>query len=422
VTSPARRPDRRATGGAPTRLIGRAAGLGVVLPPDPHGDHRPYDDVVLTPLRSSWDEPRIPDPPPPTRWDWALVGAVAAVAVVEGVLRTDLPGGLGAVVVIVALAPTLLWRRSRPLAAVAVAFVVAAGAVVVTGEQSDLVASAAMLALPYALYRWGSGRDAATGTMIILGSIAVTMVVVDAGPADVLGSIAVVGAAMALGAAMRYRSRARARELEQVTLHERERLARDLHDTVAHHVSAIAIRAQAGLAASAADPAVATDALRVIEAESTRTLAEMRAMVRVLRRGDDADLVPVPTLADIAGLARDLHGGPAVTVELDGDVDDLPEPVAAAIYRLAQEAVTNALRHARHATRVRVRVTADDASVRLHVDDDGRAVGRTVPGRGYGIAGMVERASLLGGTCDVGPGPEGGWVVEAVLPRSGVAS
>jgi signal transduction histidine kinase len=234
---------------------------------------------------------------------------------------------------------------------------------------------------------------------------------------DVLGALAVLFAVSAVGAAVRYRARARARELDQVKLVERERLARDLHDTVAHHVSAMAIRAQAGLVTAETRPDAATDALRVIESEATRALAEMRALVRVLRTGEPAQLTPGPSVADLAQLAGPSRGGPAVDVELAGDLGGLSPSVGAAIYRLAQEAVTNARRHARHATRVEVRVSADDRSVRLRVTDDGDAAARADGETGFGLVGMAERAGLLGGTCEAGPGPERGWTVTAVLPR-----
>jgi len=108
-----------------------------------------------------------------------------------------------------------------------------------------------------------------------------------------------------------------------------------------------------------------------------------------------------------------------VAVEIAGDVDDLPPPVAAAVYRLAQESVTNARRHARHATRIEVSVAADDASVRLRVSDDGdTGAGRPAAPPGYGLIGMRERADLLGGVCEAGPGPVRGWTVTAVLPRA----
>jgi signal transduction histidine kinase len=104
---------------------------------------------------------------------------------------------------------------------------------------------------------------------------------------------------------------------------------------------------------------------------------------------------------------------------VSGDVDDLGPGVGAALYRLAQESVTNAVRHARGATRVEVLVTADDRSVHLRVSDDGDAA--PPPAAGYGIPGMIERADLLGGRCAAGPDPAGGWTVTAVLPRAGSA-
>ena len=109
--------------------------------------------------------------------------------------------------------------------------------------------------------------------------------------------------------------------------------------------------------------------------------------------------------------------GPAVEVELSGDLDGLRPLVGAAIYRIAQESITNAMRHARHATRVDVRVVADGDLVRVTVRDDGEA-GASDGSSGYGLVGMTERATLLGGTLDAGPGAEG-WTVTAVLPRSG---
>ena len=118
-----------------------------------------------------------------------------------------------------------------------------------------------------------------------------------------------------------------------------------------------------------------------------------------------------------------------------GDVDNVPGPVAIGIYRLAQGSVTNARRHARLATRIEVRVAADDNWVRLRVSDDGELhrtrtgplAGYGVAGyglagygpAGYGLVGMAERAKLLGGTCEAGPGPDRGWTVSAVLPRTG---
>jgi signal transduction histidine kinase len=109
-----------------------------------------------------------------------------------------------------------------------------------------------------------------------------------------------------------------------------------------------------------------------------------------------------------------------VDVELSGDLAGLPPAVDAAVFRLAQEAVTNARRHAQHAGVVRVRVRGDADEVRLTVDDDGHGTGAPGPG-GFGLVGMAERAKVLGGTMHAGPRDGGGWSVAAVLPRHGSA-
>ncbi|MEU4805529.1 histidine kinase [Actinosynnema sp. NPDC023587] len=364
-------------------------------------------------LRSVWREPRPAPGPPRLWWDWALVGAFALVAVVEALTR-PLPDPVLSPVVAVGLTPVLLWRRSRPLPAVAVAFGASAALTVVLGREfPEQGAMVYLLLLPFSLLRWGSGREAVLGTALMLGKVGLSAGLGHLPPADALAGVLVLALALALSAAVRYRSRERVRELDQVKLLERERLARDLHDTVAHHVSAMAIRAQAGIALAPTHPGAAVDALRVIDAEAARALDEMRGMVRILRR-EPLDPTPGPRVAELGRLAS--RTWPVVEVEVVGDADDLPSPVDAAVYRLAQEAVTNARRHARHATRIAVRVEVDATSVRLRVNDDGVPHATGPPG--YGLTGMIERADLLGGTCAAGPDPERGWTVTAVLPRT----
>ena len=367
-------------------------------------------------VRSVWTEPRSPQAPRRAWYDWALVGVVAAAAVLEGLLRTDLAWRQLSVVVTAGLAPLLLWRRTRPLPAVAVFFVTTGVVTVLTrGAALQDYALLYTLILPYALLRWGSGREIVLGSAVILGKLGATLALGDLALSQGVEGAGVLLAVAAVGLAFRYRAIARLRQLDRTRLLERERLARDLHDTVAHHVSAIAIRAQAGLAASvAAQPGPATDALRLIEAEASRALAEMRAMVHVLR----ADLPPAPGLAELERLAGEGRAGPAVEVEIAGDLDGLPAAVGTAVYRLAQESITNARRHARNATRIQVRVAVDDTSVHLRVHDDGEPAAPPPAARGYGLTGMIERASLLGGTCEAGPGPDRGWTVTAVLPRT----
>lgn len=354
--------------------------------------------------------------------DWALVGVFVPLAVLEGVLRPDLPMRPFALVVTVGLVPTLLWRRTRPVAMLAICFVATnVIPILVGGATLDTYALAYVLILPYAVFRWGSGREIVTGLAIMLIAVGLSVLADHAAPADAVGPFAVMLATTSLGGVFRYRAGARMRELDQVKLLMREQLARDLHDTVAHHVSAMAIRAQAGLAVSATHPGAAAEALRVIEAEAARALDEMRAIVRVLRRDRPAEPAPGRRIADIEGLAS--RGGshhPAVEVEISGDLDGLSSSVESAVYRIAQEAVTNAVRHARHATRVEVRVAADETAVRLRVRDDGDGgPARPAEPPGYGLIGMSERATLLGGTCVAGPDRDRGWTVTAVLPRAG---
>ena len=138
----------------------------------------------------------------------------------------------------------------------------------------------------------------------------------------------------------------------------------------------------------------------------------------MLRATQDTEFAPQPGVAEVEQLATDGQARPCVEVTLSGEFDDLSPAVGAAIYRLAQESITNARRHARHATQVTVAVTGDADQVRLTIDDDGSAAGGRAPA-GYGLVGMRERASLLGGTFHAGPAAERGWRVEAVLPRTG---
>jgi signal transduction histidine kinase len=224
--------------------------------------------------------------------------------------------------------------------------------------------------------------------------------------------------AAALGAAIRYRAVAREHLVERAKLHERAQLARELHDTVAHHLSAIAIQAQAGLVlARSSSPAGAIEALQVIEGEAASTLAEMRAMVGALRDGREQPSLAVRrSVADIERLAAAGTDSLSVDVELRGDLTGLPPALEAALYRVAQESVTNAQRHAQLATRVEVTVTGNATDVQLTVSDDGARTDTPHP-PGYGLVGMTERVTLLGGTLHAGPEPDRGWRVRAVLPR-----
>lgn len=321
---------------------------------------------------------------------------------------------------------TLFWRRTHPLAAVMVAFGVLTtldvARILAENENGLLWSTAGTLVLPYALFRWGAGREAGIGLGIILVWLVVTHI---ADPTNVGEAVAGYGFFLfsaALGASIRFHANLRIRDIEQAKLRQRNELARELHDTVGHHVSAIAIQAQAGRTLAASHPERAMEALETIEEAASRALQEMRAMVGVLRDGAEAGLAPRPGVADIQRLARHDGGGPRVYVHLPGDLDGLSPAVEVALYRIAQESVTNALRHARHAARVSVDVVDEGEQVRLIVHDDGDAAPAAPDSVGYGLVGMAERAKLLGGTLRAGPGPGRGWTVDAVFPAGGPAA
>jgi signal transduction histidine kinase len=369
-----------------------------------------------------WDEPAVPNPPRRVWRDWALVAVLETAAVLEGVLRPDVTWRPIVTALCMALIPSLLWRRTHPLAVIVIVFgaitVVDVLAPVTPDDPVGLFTTAFVLLLPYALARWGSGRHIVIGLAVTVG-LHVVRTLVHLNVGDLVIGIPFLLLPAVLGLAVRYQLNSRARELEQVTMREREQLARELHDTVAHHVSAIVIQAQAGRVTAGVRPEAALEALRVIESEASLTLAEMRDIVGTLRTGEAAELVPQRGLADLPVLVGLAGGSPLIDIQVSGDVDDLRPSVGAAVYRLAQESITNAVRHARHATRVDVHVVGDADSVRLTVVDDGDPTSVARSPWGYGIVGMRERATLLGGTLEAGPGPGRGWTVSAVLPRAG---
>ena len=377
--------------------------------------------MISSVVRSLRDEPRAAAPPPRVWRDWALVAVLLLTAVLEGIFRTDVPWRPVAVVLAVALVFPLLWRRTHPLAVVAVVFGAVMALNIATlidgpAESVGLYTMIYVVLLPYSLLRWGSGREVIIGLSIIVvtGVLGIATDYTNLGEAA--GGFVFLMFPAVLGALVRFWTTSRTREIDQVRLREREQLARELHDTVAHHVSAMVIRAQAGRVVATSDPEAAGDALRVIEEEGSRTLAEMRTMVGALRDREDASLTPLNGVADIERLARNIDGEPQVRVGLTGDLDELGPAVGAATYRIAQESVTNALRHARNATRIDVQVVGEPDAIRVTVRDDGDPVHASSVNAGYGVIGMTERAALLGGTLDAGPGPERGWVVDALLP------
>lgn len=405
---------------------GRSAERRTVLSADSPVQSGPYDgEMVSDTVRQLWAEPRATPPPPARVWtDWVLLGLLVPVTVLEVFLRNDLGWPVVAFILGVPSVFTLLWRRTHPLTVVVIVFAChgASEAVLLLGAQNSamLYATAWLLILPYSLFRWGSGRECMIGLAVMMlahvpnGSGAVNSII------EVAAASVFLLFPAAVGLAVRYRLAYRTRAHDQIKLLERELLARELHDTVAHHVSAIIIQAQAGRTVAPTDPDAAMRVLQVIEAEASRTLTEMRIMVGALRDGEVADLTPQRGVADISKLARATGDSPHIAVQLTGGLDDLRPSVEAAVYRMAQESITNAVRHARHATRIDVTVNGDDDAIRLTVKDDGDPNPSAAGSMGYGLVGMSERAKLLGGTLRAGPSDGRGWTISAVLPRDGV--
>ncbi|MDD9350419.1 sensor histidine kinase [Mumia sp.] len=379
---------------------------------------------MVTVRRSLWHEPRPADAPPVGRLDWLLVGVFAAAAVVEGIVWPGLTWRPVVTVLALALIPALLWRRDRPLTAALVGWSVAGllSVLQLTAHAGDLglYSMMAVLILLYSLVRWGSGREIVLGTAFVTFVVALGMYASSVGWADVFGGSVLVLLFVALAAVFRYRADLWHRQQREIRNQERVALARELHDIVAHHVSAIAVQAQAGGVVAGIQPEKAAEILAAIESEASSTLAEMRSMVRVLREEEAVTYSPPRGVADLPALAR-ADATPTVEVSLDGSSTRLARPVDAALYRLAQESLTNAVRHARSATRVGIDVRREGDAVRLRVSDDGQIEPGPAPEPGFGLLGMAERAQLLGGSLSAGPGPEGGWVVEAVLPAEPLA-
>jgi signal transduction histidine kinase len=205
---------------------------------------------------------------------------------------------------------------------------------------------------------------------------------------------------------------------------ERTRIARELHDIVAHSVSMMVVQAGAAEQVVDDDPTFVRRALGTIRTTGTDALAEMRRVVVMLREGDEpGTLAPQPGLDGLTLLLRDAEAtGLATSLEVTGAARELPAGLDLTAYRIVQEAVTNVRRHAR-ATRVAVRVAYDEDELRLEVVDDGAGPGeeRAVNGTGHGLVGMRERAALYGGTVEAGADPGRGFAVRAVLPVGGAS-
>lgn len=334
-------------------------------------------------------------------------------------------------VVIVAAAMTM--RRTRPLIAAGVAFVLFSG-LHILGVTFLLFYGqfVPMVLTTFAVARHGRGREPHFGAALIIGTMLVSDLLVPElqDPAEIVFHWSVLFGAYALGTWQRVmtnqavlaRQRAIDAEVQAAArtaaaiLEERTRMARELHDVVAHAMSVIVV--QAGAAQLVADDQEKVSrSLESIRRTGAEALGEMRRFVTMLRDQDaSAPRVPQPGLAAVEQLVEETRrSGLPVTFEVHGTPRDLPAGIDLAAYRIIQEALTNARRHAAGVSSIEVSVDYAPGELRLEVRDDGTpAAGST--GTGHGLIGMRERVQLYGGSLHAGPSATRGFQVNAVLP------
>ncbi|WP_405879728.1 sensor histidine kinase [Streptomyces sp. NBC_01136] len=338
----------------------------------------------------------------------------------------------------------LLWRRRRPTLAFAV---IAAVFFLQLAVGVWLRADIALLIALYSLVVHGQLRRlpvacAVTACALVLVAVRLETVV------SVLDALfflfSTFTAAVALGLAVRIRraqlavlrDRATRLEIERdqrsklAAAAERTRVAREMHDIVGHNLSVIITLADGGAYATDLAPERGKQALLLIGDTGRQALGELRRMLGVLREQTQTpagpQLSPQPGIADIDALcARIRAAGPQVVYRTGGELDTLDRGVQLTVYRIVQEALTNALKHAGHETRVELAVSVKDTRLHIDVHDTGPGGGTVRPGsphdEGHGLAGMRERAALYNGTVTAGPAPGGGWTVRATLDLTPLA-
>lgn len=364
------------------------------------------------------------------RWIDGLVVALAVVAQVEvWTASAQTPRPVAALAALLWTLP-LLARRRFPLGAPAVVFATLAVETLLSGA---VVASSGVN--PFALFAafWIVGahsdqRAALTGGAIGYAAMAVIVLIDDPPAGSVVVIFVLAAAAWAIGRALSDRTRRteelelRAERLEREqqasALEERARIARELHDVIAHSLSVMTIQAGAARMLLDDDPERAREPLVAVEETGHQALAEMRRLLGVLRGADeDAGLAPQPGIAQLEALVGQVRSaGLPVELTVEGDERPLTPGVDLTAYRVVQEALTNVLRHA-GAARAQVRVVYAADALELDVTNTGHAASNGGAG-GHGISGMRQRVALYGGDLDAGPRAEGGYAVHARIPTT----
>ncbi|NLW99563.1 MAG: sensor histidine kinase [Actinomycetales bacterium] len=370
--------------------------------------------------------------------DALFVLGVVVTAIAEIWVPLDSRQGDGRPIVsttqVLVVAGALWWRRTQP---VPVAAVVAAGLIIPSAlPPAYLLFSGQFVPLCIATFsvaRHATGR----GPWIGAGVIAATLLYADlfiplmGGTTEILYHWGVLTVCFAVGRwqavmadrAERSRQQAIAAEIAaaEAVLAERTRIARELHDIVAHAMSVMVVQAGAAEQLTEDDPVRVRKSLSAIRSTGTEALGEMRRLVGMLR--DDSDvglLAPQPGLSGLKALVDEAsETGLPVTLEVSGDERDLPAGVDLAAYRIVQEALTNARRHAVGASQVSVAIRFEPERLELEVADDGRASADTT-GSGHGLVGMRERVALYDGTLAAEQLADGGFRVLARLPLAPV--
>jgi signal transduction histidine kinase len=328
-------------------------------------------------------------------------------------------------------------RRVAPWPAVGAA--VATLAVPVLLRQAPATQGLTFIVLTYTMAAHQRLRPAALAALllwvpVVLANLAAPLKgVLDMGPAYlVLNNLLTASVAYAVGRAVQarrqstrmLRERARIAEAtqrslaEQAVADERRRIARELHDVVAHQVSVMGVLATGARRVLRRDPDAADEAMATVEETGRATLRELRRLLDVLRTDAEpaAELAPQPGLTGIEALVEQVReAGLPVTLRVDGTPGPLEEGVALTVYRIVQEALTNALKHAGRATAL-VRLTVADGFLAVEVTDTGRGPAPVTDRIGHGLVGMRERVALYGGILRTGPRPGGGFRVYARIP------
>jgi len=361
------------------------------------------------------------------RGDEVLAAALTALALL-GVALTEAPEShrVASAALAVALGAAAA-RRSRdplPLLGLILAVAVVALAVPMLAEPTNSGVFVFYLLAIYSAAAHTSGRRTLVAGGMVVGLYVMAFASDGTGiSADtVIFYTLLLSTPWAAGRAVRQR-RLNDRELEQektraaaAIVEERARIARELHDVVAHSISVMVLQARGGRRVLDSDPADARDAFAVIESTGQQALDEMRRLVGMLRSDDETlPLAPQPSLKELGTLVEQVRAaGLPVHVAIEGEPQDLPPGVDLSAFRIVQEALTNALTHAGPArARVVLRYLADDLEVEISDDGPGSGDGS---GSGYGLVGMRERVEVYGGELRAGRQPGGGYALRVRLP------